>query len=462
MRVGCGLNSVEAVKLLVSDGPARIEELIEWGLGPDRTDGQLALGREGGHSLNRIVHARGDQTGREIVRALKQRVRETDNIRLFEDCFVVDLITLEGACAGAIAYHAQHGHQLIWAEQTILATGGCGQLWRETTNPSVATGDGLAAAFRAGVTLRDMEMMQFHPTTLYVAGAGRALISEAVRGEGGHVVDRTGKRFLTDYHPDGELAPRDIVSQAIHRHIQETRSNCVYLDVRHIRGFAKRFPRIAQLCADFEIDVKSDLIPVRPSAHYLVGGVEVDLDGSTSVKGLLCCGEAASTGVHGANRLASNSLLEGLVFGKLAGQTAGGRTQATADTPSVRRASNHTPTSMRTALDLPDIRNSLRSVMWRNAGIVRRGDRLQETCDILDFWAHYVMDKTFDETSGWEVQNILTVAKLVAMSALARGESIGIHERSDAKHDAPSPLYHLNVTRNVEGTKPRRVEIGSK
>ncbi|MHC4696573.1 MAG: L-aspartate oxidase, partial [Planctomycetota bacterium] len=362
---------------------------------------------------------------------------------------------------GVVTFHKQHSQQIIWAKQTILATGGCGRLWRETTNPPVATGDGLALAFRAGASLRDMEMMQFHPTTLYVAGAGRALISEAVRGEGGHLVDRAGDRFMQDFHPDAELAPRDVVSLAIHRHLQETRSNCVYLDVRHIRGFSDRFPRIAQLCADFEIDVQRDLIPVRPTAHYLVGGVEVGLDGSTSVKGLLCCGEAASTGVHGANRLASNSLLEGMVFGRLAGRTAGKLAEAVPETASVRQASNQMPPSMRTALDLPDIRNSLRSVMWRNAGIVRHGERLRETCDILDFWAHYVLDKTFDETLGWEVQNSLTVAKLVAMSALDREESIGIHHRADAKDASASSLYHVIVTRDAEGTKPRRRTVAS-
>ncbi|MFQ5590562.1 MAG: L-aspartate oxidase [Phycisphaerae bacterium] len=459
VRVGCGLCSPDAVNLLVADGPARIGELVDWGLSPDREDGLLALTREGGHSFDRVVHAHGDQTGREIVRTLKGRVGACDNIRIFENCFVIDVITLDGVCVGVITFHKQHGHQIIWARQTILATGGCGRLWRETTNPAVATGDGLAAAFRAGVTLRDMEMMQFHPTTLYVAGAGRALISEAVRGEGGYLVDRSGNRFMQGRHPDAELAPRDIVSRTIHQHILETRSNCVYLDVRHIKGFAERFPGVARLCADFEINVKHDLIPVRPSAHYLVGGVQVDLDGSTSVQGLLCCGEVASTGVHGANRLASNSLLEGLVFGRLAGQTAGQRAQAVTSRPSVLHATNGQPPSTRTALDLPDIHNSLRSVMWRNVGIVRRGDRLCETCDILDFWAHYVLDKTFDEDTGWEVQNMLTAAKLVAMSALERRESIGTHYRSDTPNDSAPCPYHVTVTRDMNGTKTQRIEV---
>jgi L-aspartate oxidase len=458
-RVGCGLNRREAVDLLVNDGPRRIEELINWGIALDREEGRLALGREGGHSVNRIVHARGDQTGRELVRTLEQRVRETEDIRVFEGCFFIDFMTLDGVCIGAVAFHEQHGHQLIWAKQTILASGGCGQLWRETTNPSVATGDGIAAAYRAQASLCNMEMVQFHPTTLYVAGAGRALISEAVRGEGAHLVDRAGNRFMQDYDPVGELAPRDIVSRAIHSHLDATRSNCVYLDVRQIRGFRERFPYIAQLCADFDIDVTRDLIPVRPTAHYMIGGVDVALNGSTSVEGLLCCGEAACSGVNGANRLASNSLLEGLVFGRIAGETAGRGASDSGRPVSVRKIANKHPRSPRTELDIADIGNSLRSVMWHNVGIVRSGDRLGETRDILDFWGHYTLDKTLNEVAGWETQNKLTVSRLVAMSALERDESIGVHHRSDMPEGvAPTP-YEVRITRDPNGAKPVRSPV---
>ncbi len=456
MAVGCGLSDPQAVRRLVEDGPARIEELLEWGIELDRDGDGLRFAREAGHSINRIVHAQGDRTGRELVRTLERRVRATDSIRLFEQCFVIDLVTRDGTCVGAVTYHRRHGHQIIWARQTILASGGCGQLWRETTNPSVATGDGMAAAFRAGAVLRNVELMQFHPTTLYVAGAGRALISEAVRGEGAYLVDRDGERFMHAHHKDGELAPRDVVSRSTHMHLQETRSNCVYLDVRHIKGFAARFPGITQLCRDFQIDVAHDLIPVRPSAHYMIGGVRVTLDGSTSVDGLLCCGEVASTGLHGANRLASNSLLEGLVFGRLAGRSAGERGAAMRDRATVRYVRSSNAASDRTALDLADIRNSLRSVMWRNVGIVRTGDRLEETCTILDFWAHYSLDKTFDDLLGWETQNILTMARLVAMAALERTESVGVHYRSDEKAADPPAPYDVTVARDPAGTTPRR------
>ncbi len=460
MRVGCGLNRPDAVRLLVADGPRCIEELRSWGFDFDRATEGPALTREGGHSVHRILHAHGDRTGQELSETIRRRVMETDNIRVFEECFLIDFLTLDGVCCGAVAYHTQHGHQLIWAGQTILASGGCGQLWRETTNPPVATGDGIAAAYRAGAVLRNMEMMQFHPTTLYVAGSGRALISEAVRGEGGQLVDRDGNRFMREYHADAELAPRDIVSRAIHTHLRKTRSNCVYLDVRHIKGFTRRFPQVARLCADFGVDVTRDLIPVRPSAHYMIGGVATELDGSTSLEGLLCCGEASNTGVHGANRLASNSLLEGLVFGKLAGETAAGNVaaiQAGRDRSPVHRLISTQPQSERTALDLPDIRNSLRSLMWRNVGIVRTEKRLMETCDILDFWAHYALDKTLDDVAGWETQDTLTIAKLVGMSALERTESVGVHFRKDGDQPKEVQSYQVTIARRGDTTEVDRV-----
>ena len=459
IRVGCGLSGREAVRLLVEQGPPCIQQVIEWGLAADRVDGRIDLGREAGHSKNRIVHARGDQTGQALVDTLVARVRATSGIRVFENCFLIDLIGEDGRCVGAVTHHPKYGHQMIWARQTVLAAGGCGRIWRETSNPPGATGDPIAVAFRAGARLRDLELMQFHPTTLYVAGSSRALISEAVRGEGAHLVDRAGERFMEGVHPDAELAPRDVVSRATHQHLRRTRTNCVYLDVRHIAGFAVRFPHIARRCADFEIDVSRDLIPVRPSAHYMIGGVEVALDGSTSIDGLLACGEAASTGVHGANRLASNSLLEGLVFGKIAGEAAG-RRSADGDDPLPRhRVTSEVPDSPRTALDLADIRNSLRSVMWRNAGIERSGDRLAETGEIIEFWGRFTLDKTFNDPLGWEVQNELTVARLIAMSALTRTDSIGVHFRTDAPAPASAAKYHVTVQHDPAGTKTRRVEL---
>jgi len=458
MRVGAGLNRPEAVRRLVEDGPVRLKELLGWGLQLDRTGDALALGREGGHGVNRIVHADGDRTGRELVRTLRERVGHCHRIRLFEHCFLLDLLVFDGVCAGAVTFHEKYGHQLIWAKQTLLTTGGCGRIWRETTNPPVATGDGMAAAFRGGARLCDMEMVQFHPTTLYVAGAGRALISEAVRGDGAYLVDQDGDRFMEDYHPDMELAPRDVVSRAIHDHLQKMHSNCAFLDVRHLKAFSQRFPGIDQLCKQFDIDPMRDRIPVRPSAHYMIGGVDVDLQGRSTLEGLWSCGEAACSGVHGANRIASNSLLEGLVFGAIVGETAGRRAADRGDGTPMHKVKNVNPVSSRTELDLSDIHNSLRSVMWRNAGVVRTESRLAETCDILEFWGHYVMDKRFDDVTGWQVQNQLTLARLVAMAALARKESVGVHFREDGLDVGRDVNYHLTITRHQDGTRVERVE----
>ncbi len=457
MTVGCGLNDPKAVRLLVHEGPQRIEELLHWGARFDREKGSLSLGREGGHRVNRIVHAQGDQTGRELTRVVTEKIRRMSSIRVFEHCFLLDFITVDGRCIAATTFHPRHGHQLIWAKQTILASGGCGQIWRETTNPPTATGDGLAAAFRAGAELFDMEFMQFHPTTLYLAGAGRHLISEAVRGEGAHLVDRHGERFMHRFHPDAELAPRDVVSRAIHRHLLSTRSPCVYLDVRHLDHFAERFPHIANICADFSIDLRKDRIPVRPTAHYLVGGVRTNPDATTGVTGLLACGEVAASGVHGANRIASNSLLEGLVFGRIAGETAGRRAADDPRPPAMHPIRNRNDKSARTELDLGDIGSSLRSLMWRNVGIERRGDRLEETQDILDFWGHYTLDKTFDDPDSWIVQNELTVARAVARSALERTESVGVHFRSDGGDSTAASPYHVVLRRTDGGLRIERM-----
>lgn len=454
LRVGCGLSSPRAAEAVVRQGPARIKELVDWGARFDEADGGWARTREGGHGLPRILHASGDSTGRELARALLVKLRSLDNVRLFEHCFLIDLITIEGRCVGAITYHDRYGHQMIWARQTVLASGGCGQVFRESTNLAVATGDGLAAAYRAGAMLGDLEMVQFHPTTLYIAGSSRALISEAVRGEGAYLVDRGGQRFMSQYHPDGELAPRDVVSRAIRDRLKTTGGTCVYLDVRHIgpQRFGQRFPSITRLCAEFGIDVGNDLIPVYPGAHYMIGGVVTDLKAQTSVAGLLACGEVACTGVHGANRLASNSLLEGLVFGAVAGQTAGRALDDTAQVGPSSGVRSHNPASPRTSLDLLDVRNSLRSVMWRNAGIARTGDRLRETVEIIEFWGRFVLDKTFDDTVGWETQNQLSLARLMARSAEQRTESLGVHYRVDAPPgNAQMPPMHLVVHRSEDG-----------
>jgi len=449
LKVGCGLNDIDAVNKVISEGPDCVRELIQWGAKFDSRAGELDLGREAGHSTSRVVHALGDATGEEIIRVLLNRLKAVAQLRFMENCFAVDLLTAENRCLGALVYNQTAGVQVIWARQTILASGGCGRIYQETTNPEVATGDGHAMAFRAGATVQDMEMMQFHPTTLYVAGASRALISEAVRGEGAYLLDRHGNRFMTDYHPDAELAPRDVVSRAIIRHMTQTASRYVYLDVRHIpfEKFKQRFPHITRLCQSFEIDPRKDLIPVRPSAHYMIGGVKVDLHARCNLDGLLACGEAACTGLHGANRLASNSLLEGLVFGKIAGQTAAEAIAGESAHPQAVHISHHVPASKAAPLDLQDIRTSLRSMMWRQVGIQRSHDKLAEAIDAIDFWGGYVLGRAFDEPPAWQCQNMLTVARLMADSARQRTESRGVHYRIDYPNTNPAWQRHIEITR---------------
>jgi L-aspartate oxidase len=434
LKVGCGLNDLDAVRTVILNGPERVKELIDWGAVFDSHAGELDLGREAGHSASRVIHAQGDATGKEIVRSLLVRFRQCGNVILQENFFVIDLLSDSARCLGALVYNDVLGLQIIWAKQTILATGGCGRIFQETTNPDIATGDGMAMAWRAGTVLQDMEMIQFHPTTLYIAGASRALISEAVRGEGAYLVDKNGYRFMPEYHPDAELAPRDVVSRAIIDQMAKTDSRFVYLDARHISRatFAKRFPYITELCDSFDINVAKDLIPVRPSAHYMIGGVKVDLEARTNIPGLLACGEAACTGLHGANRLASNSLLEGLVFGTIAGRTAG---QWIAAHPRPIQPKTITSPPIAPAdlehLDLQDIRNSLRSIMWRHVGISRKAQYLEETIAAIEFWGRYVLGKQFDRPFGWEAQNMLTTAWLMARGALERRESRGVHFRED-------------------------------
>jgi L-aspartate oxidase len=332
-----------------------------------------------------------------------------------------------------VCFHPKYGWQCIWARKTILASGGAGQLYRETTNPASATADGLAMAYRAGVILTDMEFMQFHPTTLYIAGATRTLVTEAMRGEGAYLVDRKGNRFMKEYHEMAELAPRDIVSRVIYNHMAKTNATNVFLDVRHFGSawLAERFPTISELCKSFDIDVDNDLIPVRPSAHYMIGGVKTDIQGRTAIANLYCCGEASATGLHGSNRLASNSLLEGLVFGQICGENAAQEIACTGGKIEHSHLISDVPVSQRTRLDVVDVTNSLRAVMWRNVGIERQGDRLAETIEIIDFWRRYVMDKVFDTPDGWQCQNMLTVCKWMADSALLRKESRGVHYRID-------------------------------
>jgi len=452
LRTGCGISNENIVDMVVRQGPELIEELLQWGTDFDMVDGRITTTLEGGHSHSRIAHAHGDETGRIIAETLIKKATQNPNIKIIENFFAIDLLTSDdNKCLGVIG-HDSRGTQIIWAKNTILASGGAGVLYRETTNPEVATADGLAMAYRAGAVLQDLEFMQFHPTTLYIAGASRALITETLRGEGALLVDSQGNHFMKDYNESAELAPRDIVSRAILSQMLKTNSTHVYLDVRHFdrQHFAKRFPQISELCESFDIDVSRDMIPVRPSAHYMIGGVKTDASAKTSIENLFACGEAAATGLHGANRLGSNSLLEGLVLGRKAGQYVCQRTKPgrTHFKPSLIKY--QIPPSNRTRLDTADVRNSLRAIMWRNVGIIRWAQPLAEAQEIIRFWQRYVMDKSFDSPQGWECQNMLTVSLLMAHSAEMRKESRGVHFRSDFPDtDDEHFKKHIEIIRQI-------------
>ncbi len=445
---GGGLCHEKTVDTVVREAPSRINELIAWGTKFDARDGSLELGREGGHSHHRIVHALGDSTGREVMRAVIQKAKTLENLQVWPETFTIDLVTHEGLCRGAIVWNPSHGKTIVWAQRTILATGGLGQIYRESTNPSGASGDGIALAWRAGAKVRDMEFMQFHPTVLYIAGGSRSLITEAVRGAGAHLVDRHGRRFMPDFDDRSELAPRDVVSRSITEVMQRTHHSNVYLDLSHLNSemVRERFPGMAEICSKFGLDLTQDKIPVRPGAHYMIGGVQVDEHARTSVPRLFAAGEVTSSGLHGANRLASNSLLEGLVYGARAGEVAS--EEIITNGYEQEHNNFHVPMlanrrqdksiesqSVSESLDLGDIRNSLRALMWRHVGVERSGSQLTEALSTVDSWCRYVLPRQFSDSSGWQLQNMLESAQLMIRAAIVREESRGVHYRCD--HPAP-------------------------
>ncbi len=433
LKAGHGLCDHEAVECIVNEGPERISELISMGVKFDKEGQSLALTKEGGHCQSRILRANGDTTGVEIERGLIDFANRNKNISIFEYTFTIELLVIDGVCKGVLAWHSQKGLMLIWAKQIILASGGCGRLYRETTNPKVAKGDGIAMAYRAGAEIQDMEFIQFHPTTLYIAGSSRTLISETVRGEGGLLKNQFGERFMTKYHKDAELAPRDIVSQSILHEIRRTDHTHVYIDVTHIpvERFSVRFPKIKSICDSFDIDITKDMIPVRPSAHYMIGGVKVNLKGMTNIRNLYACGEVSSTGLHGANRLGSNSLLEGLVYGHRVGKEVR-LTLENDNSPLILvHQSYKVPSPNQGELDLGDVKDTLQSLMWRNVGIERDKKHLIEAKEMISYLCNYVLEKEFLSPAGWELQNMLTVASIITEMAEKREETRGVHYRKD-------------------------------
>ncbi len=447
---GAGLCDEDAVRKLVTEGPECVQELIKWGTPFDRINGQLAFTLEGGHSHHRVVHAEGDATGRAIALSMIQKIHNHPNVSVLENHFAVDLLHKNGVCYGLIALDTKSGKLLkIEAKATVLASGGLGQLYRETTNPEVATGDGMAMALRAGATLQDMEFVQFHPTTLYLAGAKRHLITEAVRGEGGYLLNERGERFMSNYDPRGELAPRDVVARAIYHEMARTGATNVYLSMKHLDPelIRNRFPNLKVMLAQYRLDPSRDQIPVRPACHYMMRGVRTDLLARTDVARLLAAGEVTSLGVHGANRLASNSLLDGLVFGREAGRQAMELASKSQDTFPDKKVRPILPKD-NLPLDLTDVRNSLRSLVSRSAGLVREGGTMSSALRMLDFWQNYVYAEEFKSSAGLELQNMLACAQMILRTALRREESRGSHQRSDFPNtDDTKWKHHLTISR---------------
>ncbi len=424
---GAGLCDIDAVHILVTEGPARVRELMELGARFDETNGVLALAIEGGHSLPRVVHAGGDATGAEIERALADAVHALPNIDVRERCFSVDVIVEAGRCVGIHALDPTGRPMEIRARHTVLATGGAGQLFSVTTNPPVSTGDGIAMALRAGVSVADVEFMQFHPTALDHPSMPRPLLSEALRGDGAVLRDEHGVQFMVGEHPLADLAPRDVVARAIARRLVDHNLAHLWLDTTAIENFPDRFPTIWASAQSVGLDPRVDLLPVAPAAHYLSGGIATDLDGASTMPGLWSCGEAACSGVHGANRLASNSLLDGLVFAPriveaiAAGKDAPEATGVLRGAPIEVLAINEVPARPEGAMSL----GTLQATMTAGAGVLRDADSL-ETCA-----RRVAVDVAAHDAAGFELRNLLTVARALVASALAREESRGTHTRLD-------------------------------
>lgn len=465
LEAGDGLCDPEVVRSIISDGPERIGELIEWGVEFDRRQNgdreELDLGREGGHSKRRVLHSR-DVTGRAIEQALLKKVEESPNIEVLENHMAVDVITSgklgfasDNRCLGLYALDPEAGEVItLRSHRVVIATGGCGKVYLYTTNPDIASGDGVAMAWRAGATIANMEFIQFHPTCLYHPEAKSFLISEALRGEGGVLVDGRGREFADRYHPRGSLAPRDVVARAIDAEMKRTGQKCVYLDIssKPAEFIKERFPNIYETCLSFGIDITKRPIPVVPAAHYQCGGVLTDANGATSIRGLYAIGEVACTGLHGANRLASNSLLEGVVIahravGHLLRREPPGRKPFEETTLPEWRSGN--------VQDVDEMVviyhnwDEIRRLMWDYVGIVRTDKRLRRAAARLRNLQHEVQEFYWNfklNTDLLELRNLVTTAGLIVDCALARKESRGLHytldypERDDARWLRPTTM----------------------
>lgn len=433
LYAGAGLCNEETVWVLVKEAAENIDRLCKFGVNFDKKNGdQLALTREAAHSKNRIIHA-GDTTGKEVCDTLIAAVKDRKNIKIRERTFVVDLIIDDDECKGILAFDEDSNSLKLYVSRVIVcATGGYGQLYRNTTNPEVATGDGACMAYRAGAELMDLEFIQFHPTVLFHPENKSFLISEAVRGEGAILKNINGKRFMPDYHELNELAPRDVVSRSIYMEMQKTNSTNAFLDIT-FKGreyLENRFPNIFKTCLGYGIDISKDMIPVAPAEHYCMGGIKAGVDGSTNIKSFFTCGESACNGIHGANRLASNSMLEGLVFGYKIGKQINSILE-TAKGDKVHLNVSYTSNRIKKDINVKAIVEDIQNEMTRNVGIVRSRDGLQEALDKISGYTELLKDARCDTLKEFELQNMVLLSRLVVESALEREESRGAHYRSD-------------------------------
>lgn len=446
---GAGLCNEESVWVLVNAAAANIDNLCKYGVNFDRkSSNELSLTREGAHSMNRIIHA-GDTTGKEVCDTLTSIVKTRNNVKIEERVFAVDLITENGECKGILAYdEIKCQYRIYIAPAVVCATGGYGQLYTNTTNPEVATGDGVSLAYRAGAELMDLEFIQFHPTVLFHPENKSFLISEAVRGEGALLKNSDGYRFMPDYHPLQELAPRDVVSRAIFEEMKKTASDHVYLDIsfKDKQYLENRFPNIYKTCLEYGIDISKQYIPVAPAEHYCMGGIKTDVYGRTCIPGFYACGEAACNGIHGANRLASNSLLEGLVFGKVISEEIDKymKDRALEKLP-VAIKYNQSRTSK--SIDAVSIRKQIQEIMTKYVGITRDSEGLEHAKEQIKHLYNEIKDMKNDSILDFELQNSILLSLLVIQSALERKESRGAHFRTDYS-STDDISWKRNVTRS--------------
>ena len=441
LLAGRGLCDLDAVKILVTEGQTCVQELIDHGMQFDKEDGHFVLGLEGGHTHRRILHAGGDATGKGLTSFMLKKVQEQKNILTFEYSTVVELLVTNHTCLGVQAFDFVSGKNIIFkSKATIIATGGLSRIYDRSTNPHTATGDGIALAFHAGARLSDIEFIQFHPSALYIPGEEAFLISEAVRGEGAWLLNPKGERFMQQIHPLAELAPRDVVAHAIYNELQLHQADFLYLSLKHLNPelIRKRFSTIYNTLLKYNIDITTDLLPIAPAAHYMVGGIQTDLHGETNIEGLFACGEVASTGVMGANRLASNSLLECLVFGKRAAEKAMEKKIISLDLPQT----NIIHIDQQNETIFLDTKNQIAALMSKKAGIVRSGIKLSEAIEELNAIRAKLPEKIY-EYNLLKIKHIADICDLICESALIRKESRGGHIREDYPMEDPALCMHL-------------------